>query len=230
MRNGGAIIAAPPGPARSCPGARCSDPGRRVGRSLRATSKARTSKPSARSAATKRARSSSQLTRISDHAGERVAARRAPRARARRNRAGALGATPASTSSMCSALHLAAARGVGAHLAADEQQVEQAFLRVDGVDERGGERDRFLEGGVLAARCCRCRAPARGARRIRPGIPSPPACRCARSSSSARAAAGRPAGSRAARGIPRSRPPRRRATRRRAGTCAGPAARSRGRR
>jgi len=55
-------------------------------------------------------------------------------------------------------VHLASARGVGAYQerfprrrGADEQQVEQAVVRVDGVDERGGESDRFLCGTFRAA-------------------------------------------------------------------------------
>jgi hypothetical protein len=50
------------------------------------------------------------------------------------------------------------------HLPADEQEIEEALLRVDGIDERRRDGDGLLERGVLRAR-------ARGARRTRRGTP-----------------------------------------------------------
>src|SRR6185295_13531973 len=90
-------------PARPCsifPGVKRTTPGG-VSPPSR-TSRTRTSKPSARNDPTKRARASSQLTKIAITL-ESVA-RRASTARASApNSPGALGPTPASTSSMCSA-------------------------------------------------------------------------------------------------------------------------------
>ena len=47
-------------------------------------------------------------------------------------------------------LHLAAPGGIGAHLAADKEQIEQALARIDGVDERRSHCHRLLERRVFA--------------------------------------------------------------------------------